>query len=29
MLAIYLFETKGMAALAEVHDLSKHKDFLE
>jgi len=29
MLAIYLFETKGMATLAEVHDLSKQKDFSE
>lgn len=29
MLAIYLFETKGMATLAEVHDLSKQKNFID
>src|SRR5262249_31762236 len=27
MLAIYLFETKEMATLAEIHDLSKQEDF--
>ena len=29
MLAIYLFETKGMATLSEVHDLSKQKNFID
>lgn len=27
MLAIYLLETKGMATLSEIHDLSKQEDF--
>lgn len=29
MLALYLFETKGMATLAEIHDLSKQEDFVD
>ena len=29
LLALYLFETRGVATLAQVHDLSKQEDFIE